>query len=81
MSASDQLAAIQARLKEDEDEYDGGVVDQSVRDRRYLLKLVREQAAKLEAVVAVASEAEDSATQQGCVGVEKLRAALGAGND
>lgn len=81
MSASDQLAAIQARLQEDEDEYDGGVVDQSVRDRRYLLKLVREQAAKLEAVAVVASEAEDSATQHGCVGVGKLRAALGADND
>ena len=41
MSASDELAAIEARLAEDENEYAGRVVDQNVRDRRYLLALVR----------------------------------------
>ena len=85
MRAFDHLAAIQARLMEDENEYDGGVVDQSVRDRRYLLELVREQAAKLETVAALASEAAGSDTQhgrnQGCVGAEALRAALGVGDD
>jgi benzoyl-CoA reductase/2-hydroxyglutaryl-CoA dehydratase subunit BcrC/BadD/HgdB len=52
MSASDELAAIEARLAEDENEYAGGVVDQSVRDRRYLLALVREQQARLDELMA-----------------------------
>lgn len=56
MSASDELAAIEARLREDEDEYAGGVVDKNVRDRRYLLSLVREQQDRLEKVEAVASD-------------------------
>ena len=52
MSASDELAAIEARLAEDENEYAGRVVDQNVRDRRYLLALVREQQARLDALIA-----------------------------
>ena len=56
MSASDELAAIEARLLADEDEYAGGVVDKNVRDRRYLLSLVREQLARLEKLEAVASD-------------------------
>ena len=52
MSASDELAAIEARLTEDENEYAGGVVDQSVRDRRYLLALVRDQQARLDELLA-----------------------------
>ncbi|MFF2244376.1 hypothetical protein ACFVTM_09375 [Arthrobacter sp. NPDC058130] len=54
MSASDELAAIEARLVADEDEYAGGVVDKNVRDRRYLLTMVRELLARLEKVEAVA---------------------------
>jgi len=56
LSASDELAAIEARLVADEDEYAGGVVDKNVRDRRYLLSLVREQLARLEKLEAVASD-------------------------
>jgi hypothetical protein len=56
MSASDELAAIHARLAADEDEYLDGVVDQNVRDRRYLLSLVREQLTRLEKVAALAAD-------------------------
>ena len=52
MSASDELAAIEARLTEDENEYAGRVVDQNVRDRRYLLALVRDQQARLDELTA-----------------------------
>ncbi|MDF9751906.1 hypothetical protein [Arthrobacter sp. ES3-54] len=55
MSAPEELAAIQARLAADEDEHADGVIDQNVRDRRYLLSLVREQLASLEKVAALAS--------------------------
>ena len=58
MSASDELAAIETRLAEDENEYTGGVSDQNARDRRYLLSLVHEQAAKLEAIAAMIGRAE-----------------------
>lgn len=53
MSASEELAAIQARLAADEDA--DGAMDQNVRDRRYLVSLVREQLACLEKVAALAS--------------------------
>ncbi|MDQ0820614.1 hypothetical protein QFZ79_002983 [Arthrobacter sp. V4I6] len=56
MSASDELAAIEARLIEDENEYAGGVVDKNVRDRRYLLALVLKLQARLARVEAVASD-------------------------
>jgi len=56
MSDPDELAAIQARLAADESEYADGVVDQNVRDRRYLLSVVREQLARLEKVESVASD-------------------------
>lgn len=56
MSASDELAAIEARLAEDENKYAGGVVDQNVRDRRYLLSLVRERQHRLDRVQTVASD-------------------------
>ncbi|BCW71712.1 hypothetical protein [Arthrobacter sp. NicSoilB8] len=52
MGASDELAAIEARLTEDENEYAGRVVDQNVRDRRYLLALVRDQQARLDELTA-----------------------------
>ena len=55
MSASEELAAIQARLAADEDKYADRVIDQNVRDRRYLLSLVNEQLALLEKVAALAS--------------------------
>ena len=55
MSASEELAAIQARLVADEDEHAEGVIDQTVRDRRYLLSLLRDQLASLEKVAALAS--------------------------
>lgn len=48
------LAAIQERITADEDGYPDGLVDPSVRDRRYLLALVRDQAATLDAVKALA---------------------------
>ncbi len=56
MNASDELAAIEARLAADEDEQARGAVDKNVRDRRYLLSLVREQLARLEKVESVASD-------------------------
>src|SRR5687767_6130092 len=56
MSASDELAAIEARLSEDENKDAGGLVDTNVRDRRYLLCLAREQQARLDKVKAVASD-------------------------
>jgi len=52
-TAEAALSAIETRLTADENEYDGGVVDQSVRDRRYLLALVREQQSRLDAVAAL----------------------------
>ena len=52
------LAAIQKRITADEDEYTDGLVDQSVRDRIYLLALVRDQAAALAAVKALADYLE-----------------------
>lgn len=55
MSASEELAAIHARLVADEDEQADGVIDQTVRDRRYLLSLIREQLASLEKLAALAS--------------------------
>jgi hypothetical protein len=58
MRASAELAAIEARLTEDEKEFAGGFLDQSARDRRYLLSLVQEQAAKLEAMAAMIQRAE-----------------------
>ncbi|MFE4228625.1 hypothetical protein ACFRJ8_12140 [Arthrobacter sp. NPDC056886] len=54
MSASDELAAIEARLAADEDE--DADVEPNVRDRRYLLTRVRELVARLEKVAAVASD-------------------------
>ena len=56
MSASDELAAIEARLAEDENEYADGIIDKNVRDRRYLLALVRDQLAQLEKMEALASD-------------------------
>jgi hypothetical protein len=58
MSGSDELAAIEARLTADENEYDGSVIDQNARDRRYLLDLAREQAARLAAVTVLADYLE-----------------------
>ena len=58
MSASAELDAIEARLTEDEKEYAGGFMDQSARDRRYLLSLVQEQAAKLEAIAVMIQRAD-----------------------
>jgi hypothetical protein len=52
------LAAIQKRLTADEDEYGDGAFDQSIRDRRYLLALIREQAAKLDAIRRMTERAE-----------------------
>ena len=56
MSVSDELAAIEARLAADGDEYADGVIDQDVRDRRYLLTQVREQLDRLEKLEAVATD-------------------------
>jgi len=54
-SAVDQLAAIEARLTNDEAEYGTGYEwEQSFLDRRALLALVREQRAKLDRVEALA---------------------------
>lgn len=58
MSASDELAAIEARLTEDENEYEGGFLDQSARDRRYLLSLVHAQATTLDAVADIVRRAD-----------------------
>lgn len=58
MRTSAELAAIEARLADDEKEYAGGFADQSARDRRYLLSLVQEQAARLEAIAAMIQRAE-----------------------
>ncbi|NUU30832.1 hypothetical protein [Arthrobacter sp. C9C5] len=49
------LASIEERLTADENEFVGGVADQSARDRRYLLALVQERRAQIERVEELAS--------------------------
>lgn len=49
------LASIEERLTADENEFAGGVADQSARDRRYLLALVEERRAQIERVEELAS--------------------------
>ena len=49
------LAAIEERLTADENEFAGGVADQSARDRRYLLALVQERQSQIERVEDLAS--------------------------
>ncbi|WP_346959041.1 hypothetical protein [uncultured Arthrobacter sp.] len=49
------LAAIEERLTADENEFAGGVADQSARDRRYLLALVQERRSQIERVEDLAS--------------------------
>lgn len=49
------LAAIEERLTADENEFLGGVADQSARDRRYLLALVEERRAVIGRVEELAS--------------------------
>lgn len=51
-----QLADIEARLREDEKRYSGAMIDQNVRDRAYLLALVKEIQARLDKVEAMASD-------------------------
>lgn len=56
MTTADDLAAIEARLTADENEYsDPGLYDQTIRDRRALLAIIREQAEKLAKVEALAA--------------------------
>ena len=49
------LAAIEERLTADENEFVGGVADQSARDRRYLLALVEERRTVIERVEELAA--------------------------
>lgn len=49
------LASIEERLSADENEFAGGVADQSARDRRYLLALLAERGAQIERVEELAS--------------------------
>lgn len=49
------LASIEERLAADENEFAGGVADQSARDRRYLLNLVEERQSRIERVEELAS--------------------------
>lgn len=50
------LAAIEERLTADENEFVGGVADQSARDRRYLLALVEKRGAVIGRVEKLASD-------------------------
>ena len=85
--SSAMLAAVAARLKGDEDEYSGGVVDQNVRDRAYLLALVRDQKARLDKVKVVAyklaergARIEEEFVRNGDGSIHSVRAAgLGDG--
>ena len=87
MSAYDELAAIEARLTADENEYAGAVADQNVRDRRSLLSLVREQQSRLKNVATVAADfaergerIEEQFGRDGNVSAHTIRAAgLGDG--
>lgn len=87
MSASDELAAIEARLTADENEYAGAVADQNVRDRRILLSLVREQQTRLKKMETVAADfaergerIEEQFGRDGNVSAHTIRAAgLGDG--
>lgn len=77
MTTSDQLAAIEARLTADENEYsDSGLYDQSTRDRRALLAIIREQAEKLEAVSRIMDRAEMHGNS--ILYVDEVRAAITA---
>jgi hypothetical protein len=58
MTTAEALAGIEARLKGDQKEPLTGVSALSVRDRTYLLALVKKQAAKLEAVADLVEQAE-----------------------
>ncbi|MDQ0822978.1 hypothetical protein QFZ79_000717 [Arthrobacter sp. V4I6] len=60
LSQREELAEIDARLTGDRNASVTGVEAQSVRDRAYLLALVREQAAKLDAVAGLVEQAEKS---------------------
>ncbi|MET1086949.1 MAG: hypothetical protein ABWY04_07495 [Arthrobacter sp.] len=72
------LAAIQKRLTADAPAYGDGTVDQSIRDRRYLFALVREQAAKLEKVRVIERRLEGSMQGENREIAQDLRAALTA---
>ena len=58
LSTREELAGIEARLMEDRSESVTGIGAQSVKDRDYLLALVREQAAKIDAVARLVEQAE-----------------------
>jgi hypothetical protein len=75
MSAREELAEIEARLAGDQHGSVTGVgVVQSVRDRAYLLALVREQSAKLDAVAGLLEHAETNG--QSTVYVHEVHAAI-----
>lgn len=57
MTTADQLAEIEARLTADEAEYTSGDGDQTIRDRRALLALVREERARIDRVRDLANSA------------------------
>ena len=52
------IADIESRLNSDRDDFGGGWSDHTIQDRAYLLALVREQAAKLKRVEALADKLE-----------------------
>lgn len=58
MNTREELAAIQARLTEDLNQPATGVDAQSARDRTYLLALVTQLSAKLDAVAGLVEQAE-----------------------
>lgn len=60
VSTREELAEIEARLTGDRNGSVTGPGSQSVRDRAYLLALVREQCAKLDAVAVLVEQAEES---------------------
>lgn len=70
-----ELAAVEERLRADEQEFAGGVADRSARDRRYLLALVEQQRARLEQVEELA-ERLDGHDSQGRHYARLIRAAL-----
>lgn len=58
LSTREELAAIEARLAGDQNQPAAGIDAQSVRDRAYLLALVTQQSAKLDAVAGLVEQAE-----------------------
>ncbi|MGO4807930.1 hypothetical protein AB4089_22760 [Arthrobacter sp. 2MCAF15] len=81
MSAPDELAGIEPRLAAHETPGADGIVESKVRDRSYLLSVVREQGERLEKLEAVASDFAERGEriQEQFDGIGSIHAARTAG--